>query len=186
MTEGAADPVARSDAGPASGRRRLRLLDVLIVLTVAAIILALALPDAQRASSGSVRVPVRVRVFEAESIEPIAGARIRVVRAFPPGDDSFAPENRERLAAAVRSVLDGEGERTDADGQVVVDCEVPAGASHKRPAPHAHVRGTWVIAAADGYGGVTIPLRMDSVSTECIREAGELFVSIGLARTPAR
>jgi hypothetical protein len=164
--------------------RRPTVVEALVAVTVISAISGLLFSSVQWASSGSIRFPVRVLVFDATTGLPLADAHVAVFRAPPVlGSKSleesphrYDPRNLDRVARVWRGVTAG-------DGTVVIMCELSTGASNRRPAPYAHVRSAWVHAQADGFGGVVVPVRHESISTATMREMQELFVPVGLTPT---
>ena len=161
--------------------RRLTLLEWLVVIAIVAVVILLLIPAVKWAADGDIRFPVRVFVFDAAHGTPIANAQVGVfrapsrpdVRSLEAGRDSYDPKIRVR---------DSDSGTTDAGGAVVINNEFTTGANYLRPTMYAHLRGTWVHVQADGYGGVVVPVRHDSLPTATLREQKELLVPVGLMR----
>jgi hypothetical protein len=161
--------------------RRPSLVESLVLVTIIAILVALLLPGPQWAADGSIEVPVRVRVFDVATAQPIAAADVVPFRG-PWRDEPFSideyrdwfPHENPRLAEL------GKHYKSDKNGTVVVPSECPTTASHKHPDPVAHVPGWWLMVSAEGYGATVLPVRYESVPTRVIDERGELLVTVGL------
>lgn len=163
-------------------RRHLQwptLVEWLVVIAIVAVMVAMLLSGEQWASSGSIRFPVRVLVFDAAHGTPIANARIGIFRARPLYDSKSLEEERDRYDPKNR-IRNTDYGTTDADGTVVIEHEFTTGANHLRPATHAHLGRAWVHVLAEGYGGVVVPVRHDSQPTATLREQKELVVPVGL------
>lgn len=159
--------------------QRLTLVELLLVVGTVAVMIALIVQGLKFASSGSLRFPVRVLIFDAERGRPIANANVTIFHAAPLLDSKSLEELRDRFDARNRMIDDVSGV-TDADGTVVINYEFRTSASHNRPAPYAHLRWEWVHVEAKGYGGVVVPVRQDSLPTATLREQKELMVTVGL------
>lgn len=161
--------------------RRPTIVECLVAIVLIGILVALVLPGVKWASSGSIRVPVRVFVFDAASGKPVPDARIIVFPAPPVQSPTslaqfrelYDPENVERRPVTMQG---GTGE----DGTAVIDVEFRTGANHERPVSYAHLRWHWVYVQAEGYGAVVVPVRHESLPVATVRLQKELPVSIGL------
>lgn len=154
-----------------------------VLALIAVAVAALLLPGPKWASSGEIRIPVRVVVFDAETLSPIADAMVAIVRV-PPAPGEFEPKAYADQFSATWSAFD-RGEirtRTLADGSVAIPTDFGTGASHTNPEPRAHTRWHWVLVAVNGYGRVAIPLRYESMSTAQLRRDGLLTAAVGLSR----
>lgn len=157
-----------------------------VLAVIAVVLAALLVPDAEWASSGTLRMPVRVVVFDAETAAPIAGATVALVRAPPPTAEFELTEYRDRFSWTWLAVDRGEIlTRTLTDGCVTIPTAFTTGASHRNPESRAHTRWQWVLVAADGYGRVAIPLRYESMKSNELRREGTLTTAVGLAREKA-
>ena len=160
----------------------LTLVEWLAIVAIIVVLVALLIPPVQWASSGDIEFPVRVRVFDAATAEPIAGARVAVIRGphvaselesyrdFFPGDwfDHLTPEKQGL---------------TGADGSAVVVYTFKTGASNRNPTPRAHLGNAWAVVKSKGYGGTAVPVRHNSIPTSELRRQNELLVLIGLLRS---
>lgn len=159
--------------------RKPRIIEALVLFALAAVVVALILPGAQWAASGSMRVPVRVFVFDASRGTPISNAHVAIFYAPPlvtpesleVNRDLYDPQNRGR---------DRNSATTDAKGTAVIEYEFRTGANHERPTMHAHLRWAWVHVHAEGYGGFVVPVRHESLPTKALRDQKELLVPVGL------
>lgn len=159
--------------------QRPTLIESLAVVAIIAVSLALLLPTTKWASSGNIRFPVRVLVFDAASGAPIENAEVGIFRAPPvvdltsleEGPGNYNPSNRIR---------DADRGVTNAGGAVVINYEFTTGASHVRPAAHAHLRWSWVSIKSEGYGSLVVPVRYESLPTAALRAQKELLVTVGL------
>ncbi len=159
--------------------RRPTIIESLLVIAIILLLTAALLPGLKWASSGEIRFPVRVLVFDAIRGMPIANADVKFFRAPPLTDSKSLEAYRDRFDPKTRN-SSGDRSVTDADGAVVIDFKFTTGANHERPTPHAHVRYAWVHVQAEGFGGVVVPVRQDSMSTASLREQKELLVTVGL------
>ncbi len=164
------------------------LIEWLAVVAIIAILIALLVPPVQWASSGSIRIPVQVVVFNPETGEAVQDARVAIVRGLPAGEEFSLADHRERLsglkellAAGDIGALNGSvGAGTGSDGTVTLDVEFRTEASHKNPVPRAHTRWYWVLVSADRHGTVAVPLRYESLTTKQLREQKTLLAYVGL------
>lgn len=148
---------------------------------VLAVLIALLTPATKWASSGDLRLPVKVFVFDANQCTPISNAKVTVFRAFPVGDQTSLAEWQDQFKMSPITDLPQKfWATTDSHGIAVVDFEFRTGASHNRPVSHAHVNFAWVRVEADGFGGAAIPVRHDSQPSSVLKQQGEILVQIGL------
>jgi hypothetical protein len=168
-------------------RKRLTLLDCLVLVAIAGVLTALLVPDAQWVSDGDIDIPVRVLVFDAKRAVPIPNARVVVARATSWTDDGFLKDFRERfpdielLDRDLNDGLKGLGQgQTSEDGTVTIPFRFRTNASNESPVTRAHVGWAWIAVQAEGYAGVVIPVGNESVPTKKLREQKELRVPIGL------
>ncbi|MGZ0172923.1 MAG: hypothetical protein ACKVHE_25595 [Planctomycetales bacterium] len=160
--------------------RRLTWVEWLVVVVVIGIVVALIIPGVKWASSGSIRFPVRVFVFDAALARPIPEARIAILHGPLPHSGFDIDDIRQRVPSDLFEYLPSDSlGLTGNDGTVIVHHEFSTGASHKRPNPHAHLQFAWVVVVAQGYGTVVVTVRHDSMSK--LREHKELYLPIGLA-----
>lgn len=162
---------------------RLRSLTLIQCLAVAAVVTAIAAlvsPATEWASSGSIRIPVRVVIFDAAKGDPIAGAAVAVFRALPAEGQADIPEPMSEDFMTSRN-LRGRAV-TGHDGTAVVDIEFRTGASRESPTPKAHLRWEWVVASAEDYGTTMVPVRYEPVPTKTLRDQKQLLAVVGLTR----
>jgi hypothetical protein len=159
--------------------RKLTVVEWLVVIAIAVVLVVLLIPGAKWASSGDIQFPVRVFVFDASHGTPIENARVGIFYGLYPQDSKFVEENRDWYAPKDR-IRDSDYGTTSAGGTVVITYKFMTGANYVRPATHAHLHGTWVHVQAEGYGGVVVPVRHDSLATATLREQKELLVPVGL------
>lgn len=160
---------------------RPKILVSLSAVMVIAILVALAIPYIPWTSSGTIRFPVRVFVFDATQRTPIAEAKVTVFRSPPVlGPNSLGQEGRTYRPDGAAAVDDVVSAATDSDGMAVIDFRFHTSANNSRPLPEAHTRWAWVEVQADGYGTVVVPVRHDSMPTAEMRKLGELLVPVGL------
>lgn len=153
---------------------------LLIVITIA-ILVVIVIPYIPWASSGTIRFPVRVFVFDATQRTPISEATVAVFQSPPVlGPNSLASDDRPFRAEHVRLIADAVHGTTGTDGMAVLEFEFKTSANNTRPSPHAHTRWAWVEVHAAGYGTVVVPVRHDSMKTADMRKLGELLVPVGL------
>ena len=167
--------------------RTKAFVECLVALAIIAALAALIRPGMQWASSGSIRVPVRVFVFDATHGMPIADARVAIFRAPPLFGSNSLEDHRNRYNPTSFDQMSPVGEgfgkgTTEADGTVVIEYDFRTGASHRRPEPHAHLEYAWVHIHAVGLGGVVVPVRHESQPTATMRKQKELLVPVGLIR----
>jgi hypothetical protein len=159
--------------------RKPTLVELLLVIAIVGIIVALLLPGPEWASSGHIRFPVRVIVFDAVHGRPIANARVGIFEAAPLDSSNSLEQEGDKYnpRALVRDENRG---ATGDDGDVVINYEFTTSANHKRPAPNAHLRRAWVNVEAEGYGSVVVPVRHESQPVATLRTQKELVVSVGM------
>ncbi|HEY4262280.1 MAG TPA: hypothetical protein VGM98_19120 [Schlesneria sp.] len=156
-------------------------LEWIVIVAIIAVLIALLFPQPQWASSGSIRLPVRVHVFDSVHGTPISGANMMVIRGPWAGDPKAPEELRERFASDPISDLPQKYfATTDENGIAVIEYEFFTGASHRRPVSHAHLDYNWVRVEAERYGDAVIPVRQESVPTALLRKQGEVLVEVGL------
>jgi hypothetical protein len=164
-------------------RRFPTLVEWLIIVVIIVILMVLLVPQSQWASSGDIVIPVRILVFDIESVSPIAKAKVALFRGTPWLDDSFLDDFRERRPLEyVDGNLNPDLELTDDTGQAVVNFKFRTGASHNRPTSHAHTRWVWAIVQIDGYGATAVQLRQESLPTSQLRQEKKLRVAVGMRR----
>ena len=158
----------------------------LIVIAILVILLALVVPSAKWASSGTIEIPVHVVVFDASDATPIANALVAIVRA-PPGSGEYSlDEYRDRLSPDLLVMRDGiDHHETGTDGAATIECRFPTGASHLHPEARAHIHWYWVMVSAEGFGAVVTPLRYNSRTTMSLREQSEIPFVVGLTAPKA-
>ncbi|MBS0264218.1 MAG: hypothetical protein JSS02_19935 [Planctomycetes bacterium] len=159
------------------------LIELLAIIAIVAVIAALLIPPAKWGGSGSIRIPVRVLVFDASRGTPIANARVAMFYAPPLHDMKWLEESPDLYDSTNRARHDGVG-TTDADGAAVIEYEFATLASYNNPTWRARLQSAWVHVQADGFGGAVIPVRYESEPTAKLRDQKELLVTIGL--TPER
>lgn len=164
--------------------RKQTLLEWLMIVAIIAVLIALLTPETKWASSGELRLPVKVFVFDIVQCTPIPNAKVTVFRATPVGDQAALAEWQDQFKIGPISELPQQFlATTDAQGIAVIEYEFRTGASHKRPVTHAHVNFAWVRVEADGFGGAAIPVRHESQPASILRQQGEILVQIGLVPT---
>jgi len=155
----------------------------LVIGVTVAVLIALIFSRPRWASSGKMNLQVQVVVFDAATGLPMEDAVVAIVRAPPAHGEYPLDAYRERFAPALRQMTEGRiGSRTAADGSSTIDFEFPTGSSHVHPESKAHVDWYWVLAFAEGYGEVAVPLRYESIETRLFAEQQVLRASVGLAR----
>lgn len=159
--------------------RKPTLVELLLVIAIIGVLVALLLPATQWASSGSIRFPVRVLVFDAIHGKPIANAHVGIFWAAPFSDLKSLKEETDKYDPKTH-VRDEDRGTTAADGDVVINYEFRTGANHERPTPHAHLRWAWVHVDAEGYGNIVVPVRYESQPIATLRTQKEIVVSVGL------
>jgi hypothetical protein len=163
------------------------LIEWLVVAAIAAVLIALLVPPVQWAD-GSIKVPVKVVVFNPETGQPVQDARVAIVRGLPASEEFSLADHRERLSGLRELLVAGDlgtlngsvGAGTGRDGTVTLDVEFRTGASHRNPVPRAHTRWYWVLVSADRCGTVAVPLRYESLTTKQLREQQTLSAYVGL------
>jgi hypothetical protein len=123
------------------------------------------IPSVKWASSGSLRVPVRVTVVDGKTPKPISGAKVAVFRG-----------TQER----VTEPSGGDWQTTNGTGSVEVDYEFETGASSERPVSLVHLDRVSVAAQAEGYEGKVVRVREVWQPPDEIRASGEIVVLVGL------
>jgi len=140
-------------------------IETLVIGVIVAVVVMLLIPKVKWASSGSLRVPVRVTVVDGKTQEPIFGAKVVVFEG-----------TQER----VTELSEGAWQTTNKTGSVEVEYEFETGASSERPVSLVHLDRVSVAAQAEGYEGKVVRLREIWQPTEEIRASGEILVSVGL------
>ncbi|MCA8991267.1 MAG: hypothetical protein KDA88_04775 [Planctomycetaceae bacterium] len=160
---------------------QFKLIHWLLITAIVVVLVALLIPQAKWASDGEITVLVVVTVFDAATANPIQGARVAVLRGT---DAELSDENRDWLDRISYDVetLDENGVTTDIRGKAEVETVFRTSASNVHPGGRAHTDFYWVLVSADGYGGVVVPVRYQSIESHVLREKGNLPVSIGLIR----
>lgn len=156
------------------------LLEWLILVAVVAILVAIILPGAKWASSGELNVPVVVTVFDATTIMPISKAVVGIVRA-PVVEELLSNEYCENVTLGAARLREF-GTITNESGKATIVQTFDTGANHNRPVSHAHTASHWVLATAEGYGTVAIPLRYQSIETKKLMSQGHLPAFVGLVK----
>jgi hypothetical protein len=156
-------------------------LEWAVIALIIAILVTLLTPQTRWASSGDIRLPVRVFVFDAIQCTPISDAKVMLFRAAPVANRGSLAERQEQFQIGLIGQLPQKfWTATDADGIAVVEYEFRTGASHNRPVNHAHLNFTWVRVEADGFGGAQVPVRHESQPTSVLKQQGEILIQIGL------
>jgi hypothetical protein len=157
------------------------LVEWLAVAAIVAVLIAVLMPSTRWAASGSIRLPIRVVVFDAARQRPIEGAEVSIFRSIAARDSqSFPP-----LDAEAPSLIRNDGHRsvTGRDGAAVIDHEFPTSASDRFPTTKAHLAWEWVLVSSKGHGTVLTPLRYESIPTKTLRDQKELLVLIGMMKS---
>ncbi len=163
-----------------SRARHSTRIEWLALVAVVAVLTALVIPETRWASSGSLRLPVHVTVFDAAEGRLIPRADVSIFHASPAADRSEIPGPVSE-DFVMSSTQNGRGITGD-DGTAVIDYEFRTGASNASPAPKAHLRWEWVMVSADGYEAAVVPVRYNSVPTQTLRSEKQLSVLIGLMK----
>lgn len=159
--------------------RRPTIAEAIASTAIIVVLIALLIPgDPQWTGSGTIRLPVRLFVFDAANRIPVADAHVTIFRAPPLVDLKSFDESRDRYDPT--GFDPAAGSTTAADGTVTIDFEFRTGISHKRPTSHAHLESAWVYVRAERYAGVVIPVRHDSEPTARFHEQKEILVPVGL------
>ena len=164
-------------------------IEWLVVVAIVAVLVALVVPETKWAADGSIDIPVRVHVFDAETMRPIQGARVAVVRGPVALEGASLGEHQDDFSRAWATILDGQhGDTTSADGIATIDYSFHTSASYKtsesirNPTMRAHVRSHWIFVASEFHDRVAVPLRYQSIPTKSLREEGVLPAFVGLVR----
>lgn len=156
-------------------------LEWIVIAGIIAVLIALLAPQTQWASSGSIRLPVRVFVFDTGDSLPVAGANAMVIGGPSAANPDALAELHDRVVSEPMANLPKQYyATTDANGVAVIEHEFSTGASHKRPVSHAHLNFTWVRVEAPGYSSVVVPVWHESQPTALLRKQGEIPVQVGL------
>ncbi|MEZ5942120.1 MAG: hypothetical protein R3C18_12070 [Planctomycetaceae bacterium] len=161
---------------------QFKLVHWLLIIAIVVVLVALLIPQAKWALSGEITIPVTVTVFDAGTNKPIQGARVAIIRGPWAAISSELDDPMGRIAGGVE-YLDEDGVATDTQGLDVIAATFSTGANHEHPVTRAHTNFYWVLVTADGYGGVAVPVRYQSIESHVLRERGDLAVSIGLIRS---
>lgn len=149
-----------------------------IVVAIGGVLVALLVPGIQWVADGDCIFPIRVIVFDAIANRPISGAHVTIFRAPPVTFEEIASARIQWHGS--RETGPRDEAITDVTGGVVIDHRFRSIASHNRPTPHLQMSWEWVEVRAEGYGGVVVPVRLESRPVEEVRRDSELLVPIGL------
>lgn len=156
-------------------------LEWIVIVSIIAVLVALLYPQTQWASSGSIRLPVRVIVVDAEHGTPISGANVMVSRGPWAKNPKALDELGDRFASGpIGDLPQKYFATTDEKGVAVIEHEFSTGASHRRPVSHTHLDFNWVKVEADGYRAAVVPVRDESQPTALLRKQGEVLVKVEL------
>jgi Flp pilus assembly pilin Flp len=154
-------------------------LEWIVIVAIIAVLIALLYPQTQWVSDGSIRLPVRVIVIDAEQGTPISGAKVLVSRGPWAKDPKALDELRDRFASGFIDDLPQKYfATTDEKGVAVIEHEFFTSASDRRPVSHAHLDYNWVRVEAEGYRAAFVPVRDESQPTALLRKQGEVLVQI--------
>jgi hypothetical protein len=159
--------------------QRSRLAESILLALFVGGVVALLIPSGKWVSDGSIRLPIRIFVFDAAGRRPIANAECAVFWSPPVLDENNSVDRFpsgppiDDLPKKCRGV-------TDATGFCVIEYTFATSASHDRPHPHAFLMNDWVRVEAAGYGGVVVPVRYEERLASELRKEGQVLLSIGL------
>lgn len=157
---------------------------LLLFLAFIAILAALLIPPTKWASSGELKVPVHVLIFDAATQQPLPEATVILFRSSPWYDDEdflkslgdHSPKDPEEpFWAPVRGI-------TDARGQVIIPFGFKTGANYERPEPYARPNYVWTRIAAKDYGGAIVQVWPHSVATKELKQQKQIRLAVGLLK----
>lgn len=163
--------------------RKITLIEWLVMAAIVGVVVALIWPAPKWARSGERPFPVEITIFNGQSLKPIIGARVTVVRALPATGESPPAAFGDTLSLETLKYSESCG-ISGADGVARFETLFRTGANHVRPETHAHLSRYWVLVAADGFSPVGFPLRTESVPTKEIREQGRISAMVALYSEP--
>jgi hypothetical protein len=180
----AQEPKMQPQTATTSRSGWLRAPNVTEWIVIAAIIVALGwllFTQGKWAASGTLRVPVRVVVFDATTHQTLRGASVRVVRLRKPAGEVVTASRPLLSADAFAETTDPLP--TDKDGAAMFHVEMGTGASHKNPQGIVHTDFYWVMVRADGYGTALVPIRHEPTQRKWLSEQAFLPVYAGLSQS---
>lgn len=156
-------------------------LELLVTVLILAILAAILLPAAQWGASGSLDVPVRVMVFDAQQGKPLPFAEVYLFRAGPVVDANSLREHHVDFQASIESLqANGQVVFTDAEGIATFSVSFMTEANHHQPEAYLWSPRPWVYVRAGGFGSSVTPLWYGRQLARPLRQAGEFRVSVGL------
>lgn len=146
--------------------RGLGVVKLAVGVTVGLGVIVILATPTRWASSGVLRMPIRVIVNDTKTSKPISGAKVGVFHSLPesPRDHSV-----------------GDWLLTDAGGAVEVECEFETGATDQRPEVFAHLDRRWIAVRAEGFYEKIVPVRNEWLPVIEVRALGRIEVPVGLS-----
>lgn len=161
--------------------RKFSVAEVTVIVVICAVLYAILAEKPKWVSDGTIRIPVRVFVFDVTNRRPISNAECLVFRAGPILDaSSLTKDNPVLDNAPMKEWPESCRGTTDETGSTAIEHTFGTSASYTHPYTRAHLMNAWVRVAADGFGGVVVPVGYDEGRTSELRKEGEIVVSIGL------
>lgn len=161
--------------------KKINVAKATLIVVVLAVLYALLSPKPTWVSDGTIRIPVRVFVFNATNRRPISNAECAVFHASPILDaSSLANDHPVFDNVPMKEWPQSCRGTTDETGSVAIEYTFRTSASNKHPNSRAHLMNEWVRVEADGFGGVAVPVGYDEGPASEMRKDGEFVVAIGL------
>lgn len=177
------------EAPPA--KSRIRVVEILVVIAIIAVLAALLIPPVQWVSDGSRELPVRVFVFDRQTGEAIAGAKVAIFRSARLDSPEVAKSQAANFGDLDTWIDSGMGQDpedrdnhadTDSEGFVVIPFKFSTSASHRNPQLRAFPAKCWIYVRSSTHGAVLTTPGSNPVVVSEVMERGGFFVPIGLAR----
>lgn len=161
--------------------KKISVAEVTVIVVILAVLYALFSPKPTWVSDGTIRIPVRVFVFNATNRRPISNAECAVFHASPILDASSLTKDHPVFNnVPMKEWPQSCRGTTDETGSAAIEYTFRTSASNKHPNSRAHLMNEWVRVEADGFGGVAVPVGYDEGPASEMRKDGEFVVSIGL------
>lgn len=161
--------------------RQITAFEWLVMAAIVGVLVVLLYPAPQWVADGEINALIEVTVFDAQSLQPVDGARVTVVRATPGTGEYPVAEFSGELSPTVLNDPDFSAV-TGPDGIARVTRQFHTVASNRNPVTRALVGGHWILVAREGFGTVAIPLRTEPVPIKQIREQGKISAMVPLYR----
>lgn len=161
--------------------KKLSLAEVTVIVVVLAVLYVILSQKPQWVSEGTIRIPVRIFVFDPTSRRPIPNAECAVFHASPILDASSMTKDHPVFDnVSMTEWPQSCRGTTDDTGSTTIEYTFRTAKSDRHPNSRAHLMNEWVRVEADGFGSVAVPVGYDEGPASEMRKDGEFVVSIGL------